>query len=114
MDMPTVNDPTLEPHAVLPVQFHAAPATRPEKRLILAILKDALAIYRKYGRVPDRNHKRVFEETEQWLFSDDTSWPFSFVNLCHGLGIDVGWLRSQLRYADGKMTAAIEPLPLAS
>ena len=76
--MDTLDELGLEPHAVVPAQFHAARATCPERRLMLAVLEDGLDIYRKYGRVPGRKRRRLIAETEQWLFSDDTSWPFSF------------------------------------
>jgi hypothetical protein len=88
----------LDPEAVLPAQFHAGPATRPEYRLMLAVLKDALDIHRKYAGAPGRR-PRIVAETEDWLFSDDTSWPLAFVNVCHALGIDVDWLRGRLRAA---------------
>ena len=115
--MKTVDPWRAEPYVVMPVQFHAAPATSPEKRLMLAVLDDALDIYRKHAHAPGRRWRRSVAETESWLFSDDTSWPFSFVNVCQMLGIDVDWLRMQLRQADGRETIAktpIETLPLAS
>src|SRR5581483_4060241 len=85
------------PQTILPVQFHAPRATGQARRLLLAILEDALRIHRKYGRVPGARRRRLVAETERWLFSDDTSWPFSLVNVCHALGIDVAWLRAELR-----------------
>jgi hypothetical protein len=69
---------------------------RSEKRLMLAILEDALGIHRKYARKPGRRHERLVAETEQWLFSDDTAWPVSFLNVCSALGIDAPSLRAQL------------------
>jgi hypothetical protein len=95
VDMQTA-DVRFEPDAILPVQFYSAGGMRPEKRLMLAILEDALDIYRKYARTPGRRHESLVAETRQWLFADDTRWPFSFVNLCSALGIDVGSLRAQL------------------
>jgi hypothetical protein len=97
------------PESVMPVQFHAGAATRPEYRLLLAVLKDALDIHRKYASAPGRR-PRIVTETEAWLFSDDTSWPLAFVNVCHALGIDVDWLRGRLRAAE----RAPEEPPLAA
>jgi hypothetical protein len=94
--VPTAADPRLEPGAVLPVQFYPARAMRSEKRLMLAILEDALGIHRKYARKPGRRHEHLAAETERWLFSDDTAWPLSFLNVCSALGIDGAWLRAQL------------------
>jgi hypothetical protein len=93
--MPTAADPRLEPGAVLPVQFYPAAGMRSEKRLMLAILEDALEIHRKYAPNPGRRHERLVAETKRWLLSDDTAWPLSFLNVCSALGIDAAWLRAQ-------------------
>ena len=111
--MQTPADSRFGPQTVLPVQFHAERATCPERRLLLAVLEDALGIHRRYARVPSGRHRRLVAETEEWLFSDDTSWPLSFVNVCHALGIDVAWLRAQL---GGPMpgTVALESPPITA
>jgi hypothetical protein len=64
---------------------------------MLAVLDDALATYRNDARSADRRCRRLVVESEQWFFSDDTDWPFSFVNVCDALGIDVAWLRARVR-----------------
>jgi hypothetical protein len=74
------------------------PAVIPETRLMLAILDEALATYRKEVGRPGLKHRRRADEVEEWLFSDDIRWPFSFVNVCHTLGIDEGWIRGRLRH----------------
>jgi hypothetical protein len=89
-------DVPFEPDAVLPVQFYPARGMRPERRLMLAILGDALGIYRKHAHAAGRRHERLVAETKDWLFSDDTEWPLSFVNVCFALGIDVSRLRALL------------------
>jgi hypothetical protein len=98
-----------DPETVMPVQFHGGPATRPEYRLMLAVLKDAIDIHRRYVRAGGPR-PRIVAETEDWLFSDDASWPLAFVNVCHALGIDVDWLRGRLRAAE----RAPEAPPLAA
>lgn len=75
------------------------PASIPETRLMLAILDDALATYRKEVGRPELKHRRRAAEVEEWLFSDDIRWPFSFVNVCHTLGLDEEWIRGRLRHA---------------
>jgi hypothetical protein len=80
-----------------PPSLHSA--SIPEARLMLAILDDALATYRKEVGRPGLKHRRAAVEAEEWLFSDDVRWPFSFVNVCHTLGIEVGWIRARLRHA---------------
>jgi hypothetical protein len=98
MPIPMETDPALPfgPQTILPVQFHPRAALSPEKRLMLAVLDDAVETYRRYGGDRGGSHRRLAEAT-QWLFSDDTSWPFSSVNVCHALGIDIAGLRGRLR-----------------
>jgi hypothetical protein len=74
---------------------HHASEESPEKRLMRAVLEDALGIHRKYA-VPGRRRRRLVDETEEWLFSDDASWPLSFVNVCRTLGVDAARLRAEL------------------
>jgi hypothetical protein len=85
------------PDTILPGQLDNVSAPCPEWRLMLAVLEDAVAIYRKYAGMGGRKHRKLLRETEEWLFSDDTSWPFSFVNACQTVGVDVTWLRAHLR-----------------
>ncbi len=82
---------------VLPVQFHAAQrrcALQPEKRLMLAVLEDAVLAYlRGLHQSP---------ETAAWFESDDFTWPYSFANLCEGLGLDRAAVRVALRRQRGR------------
>jgi len=94
--MHTASEIRLSPQPVLPTQFDVPRTISPEVGLMLAVLEDALEIHRKYGGLADRHKRRLLADAERWLFSDDTRWPFSFVNVCHTLGFDVGWIRSQL------------------
>jgi len=78
--------------AVLPSQFYTAKtrgSIQPEKRLMLAVLEDAVGLYL---RVP-----QLVPETEAWIQEDDRSWPYSFVNLCEALELDRSAVRAALR-----------------
>jgi hypothetical protein len=79
--------------SMVPVQFYGGRATTPERRLMAAVLEDALGIALGPAQ---RNSPSVRASTEEWLFSDDEAWPFSFVNVCHALGIDPVWLRERV------------------
>ena len=35
----------------------------------------------------------MYWETYQWITTDDREWPYSFVNLCAALGLDVDSVR---------------------
>ena len=89
----------LEPITVLPCQYADRTFTahlRPEGRLQLAVLEDAvLTLHRCAGRTGMRA-RRLLGEVEAWVTSDDASWPFAFVNICETLGLDPAYIRSGL------------------
>lgn len=81
--------------ALLPVQFVSDPAWSGQKRLMAEVLRAAVRSYQYHPRVYARTaaQRRLAEEAGAWLRSDDMSWPFSFVNICDALGLDVGQVR---------------------
>jgi len=70
---------------------------QPEKRLMLAILLDAVECFQKYAPLDRRKPDRLFKATEEWIFQDDYKWPFSFLNICDAVGIDPKYLRNGLQ-----------------
>jgi hypothetical protein len=93
--------PGLEPETILPVQFfdrvQIDASLQPEKRLMLAVLEDGVGTFQKYSGVPGRRARRLFTEAEEWFASDDVEWPFAFVNVCQGLGLEPQYIRRGLR-----------------
>lgn len=91
----------LEPEVVLPSQFYGKggldASLQPEKRLMLAVMEDAVGTFQKYVWSRDRSGQRLLVEVEDWFNSDDVDWPYSFVNICHALGLDVTFMRDGLR-----------------
>jgi len=85
---------------LMPSQFHA-PANESwwpgEKRLMLAVLRDAIDILSRGPGVNGPRRRHLFEETVGWFASDDVEWPFSFVNVCDGLGVDSRAIRGAVR-----------------
>jgi hypothetical protein len=101
----------LEPESVLPSQYFAQAAVdaslQPEKRLMLAVLEDAVGTFQKYVNARDRSAQKLFAEVEDWFASDDLDWPYSFVNISHALSLDAAYLRSGLmRWQDRQRTPA--------
>jgi hypothetical protein len=105
-----------EPETVLPEQLldtsHLGAALQPEKRLMLAVLEDAIATFQRGAGATSGAALRDYDDVRAWLASDDTTWPYSFLNICHVLGFDPGYLRAGLarwiagarrRTADGKV-----------
>lgn len=99
----------LPPAAVLPEQFYGAPvneaATRGEVALMRAVLEDAIDCFQKQMFKSGRRAQRLARDAEEWLFKDDQQWPFSFLNICHVLGIDAGYIRRGLRQWQEKQFA---------
>ena len=98
-----------EPDALLPAQFYAAfrggSAVRGEKRLMLAVLEDALDCYQKYAFARDGHGRQLFAEACEWIASESREWFFSFENICETLEITPEYLRRGLETWRAKMTA---------
>src|ERR1043166_1210153 len=87
-----------EPDTLLPSQFFAhfrgrGSATRGEKRLMLAVLEDAVDCYQKFAFSREPRGRELFAEAEEWLFSSDNSWVFAYENICHTLELNADYLR---------------------
>ena len=88
---------SLSLNLVMPSQFFPERGDGPgERRLMRAVLKDALAVLFKYDATQDRRGQRLLAEAQHWLESDDTDWPFSFVNVCDALGLEPSCVRERV------------------
>ncbi len=99
-----------EPDAILPAQFYAtfknSQYREPERRLMVAVLEDAvLCLLMDLNQCNFRQRKQ-YEEAKEWVTTDDDSdWIFSFRNICEVLGIDPSYLRRGL----ARQTTASRP-----
>jgi hypothetical protein len=66
---------------------------QPEKRLILAVLEDAIHCFKNNVGARTVAGKKLFQQTEEWILQEDGRWPFSFENICDLLGISPTYLR---------------------
>lgn len=77
---------------LVPAQWYAlAPCAAlrvPEGRLMARVLAEAKDDYLRYRGVCSLRARRRVAEVRAWFASDDTAWPFSFVNICHVLELD--------------------------
>ena len=91
---------TVVPAAVLPEQFYGSRRqnyqVRGEMALIQSVLEDAIDCFQKQFGAPRFRDYRIAKEAEQWFFTDDYQWPFSFVNICSVLDIDPEYIRRGL------------------
>lgn len=70
---------------------------QPEKRLMVAVLEDAVETLRRHGAARDHRGHRLFLETSTWFASNDATEHFSFLNICHALDLEPSYLRAGLR-----------------
>jgi len=68
----------------------------PEKRLMLAVLDDAINCYRDNLFSQRGKNKRLFAEAEEWIATPGGDWIFSFDNVCESLGFNPEYLRRGL------------------
>src|SRR5688572_28423299 len=52
----------------------------PEKRLMLAILEDAVQCFQNNSFAQSVRGRRIFQEAKKWLVEADRDWVFSFEN----------------------------------
>ena len=107
----------VEPQVVLPAQcFERRAATlQPEKRLMLAVLEDAVATALKYGYARRVAEPQAMSELEDWFSSEDERCPFAFVRICEALDLDAGCIRAGLaraRQARGLVSKKAPACPL--
>lgn len=91
----------VEPAAVMPVQlagaFRAGASLQPEKRLMLAVLEDAVTTFLREGIRDPHDVSEDFRDAWRWIVSEEAAWPFSFVNVCRAVGLEPSAIRRGLR-----------------
>jgi len=89
-----------EPDTLLPAQYFAAFAREGglvrERRLMLAVLEDAVECYQKYALARDPRGRLLFEDACVWIESGEREWPFSYENICEVLGLNPEYIRRGL------------------
>jgi len=93
---------SLDTEAILPEQFfrlsqesHAV--WTGERRLLLAVLTEAVDSFLRYRAATTRRGRRLFNETIEWFWLRDQSWLYSFETICHHLDLDADSIREGLR-----------------
>ena len=88
----------LEPDTLVPAQYFdrvgSDAAYQPEKRLMLAVLEEAIATFQRHALSNNRRSQRLVEEVELWTSGADNDWPFSFENVCASLDLEPEYLRT--------------------
>jgi hypothetical protein len=68
----------------------------PERVLMLAVLEDAVVCFQEYVNARCKRKQLLHEEAEQWILEENTSYLFSFGNICETLGFEPAYLRQGL------------------
>jgi len=96
----------LEPDIFLPSQFYGSGGLsrklEGEKRLMIAVLKDAVECLEKYRGSRNSVARSNYENAIEWVMDNGTDWLFSFTNICDLLGFDPQYLRDVLLKRENK------------
>ena len=59
----------------------------PERALAAGVLRQAANDLRRFHESEDAVGREMYWDARSWFLSNDTEWPYSFLNVCHSLGI---------------------------
>jgi len=98
----------LEPDIFLPSQFYGTGGLsrklEGEKRLMIAILKDAVECLEKYRDARSGIGHIQYQNAIEWVEDTGTEWLFSFTNICDLLGFDPHYMREVLLKRENRYT----------
>lgn len=69
----------------------------PEKRLMFAVLEDAIACFQRFIDAKGRKEKQLHQNAVAWIFESDNNRIFSFESVCEACGLNPQFLRAGLR-----------------
>jgi hypothetical protein len=111
------------PDVLTPAQYYDGARTRytethAMKRLMLAVLEDALGCLETYTESRNPSHRKAFGEAETWILDRRAKGPFAFVSICEALEIQPDHLREgirqwRLQLSDGRDSAGCNGAPCA-
>jgi hypothetical protein len=88
------------PDVLTPAQYFDSirrdSADVPLKRLMMAVLQDAIRCFQSNAGNRSRSKEQCFREVREWIFHAPGEGPFSFVSVCDALGIVPEYLRAGL------------------
>jgi hypothetical protein len=77
-----------------PAQADPGGRDQPEKQLAIAVLFQAIKDVTRVSKSHVYHARSTPMKALKWIFSDDRSWPYSFVNLCETLQMSTGKIRA--------------------
>ena len=67
-----------------------------QKDLANGILKQAALDLRRFHGATSGVEREFYLDAYRWVMSDDCSWPFSFLNVCHALDLTPETVRQEM------------------
>jgi hypothetical protein len=100
------------PDILTPGQYYEGahrddPETQAIKRLMLAVLSDAVRCFQTYCRAQSCSGRRMFYEAKGWIWDRNSEGPFTFEAICETLEIEPERLRRGLRKWRGHRSCEI-------
>ena len=90
----------LQPDAILPAQFFQSLRTKSqfdgERRLMIAVLEDAVHCFMKQIHATDPKARQLYQEAAEWIADEDRTWFFAFDNVCETLDLNPAYVREGL------------------
>ena len=111
LDDPAIEEGFFQNIGIVPAQFcpvrRDAAQTEPIRKLMTAILVDAVQCYRTGQRQIVKGTEAL--EANIWIFGSYAEFPFSFTNICTELGLSPDHIRKQLRDSDTQASEGVRP-----
>jgi len=97
--------PPVRTLASLDKEFAGAPnkanPIEPERALAAGVLRQAANDLRRFRESEDAVGREMHWDARSWFLSNDTEWPYSFLNVRHSLGIAPENIRDEV-FADAR------------
>jgi hypothetical protein len=85
---------------VLPSQYWDEvidPRSEPEKRLMVAVLEEAVTTLLNHSRYSSELDLEAVVEARRWVASNDRAGPFTFATICDVLELDISRVRQAIQ-----------------
>ncbi len=76
--------------------FERVRPLQPERRLMLAVLEDAIMCFQRHLHAKGGKEQKLHEDAVSWIFDRSDNQVFSFENICGVCGLDPDYLRMGL------------------
>lgn len=76
--------------------FERVRPLQPERRLMLAVLEDAIICFQRYLNAKGGKEKKLHQDATAWIFDQNDMRAFSFESICAVCGLDPDYVRRGL------------------